>query len=66
MTIPSHFGVRLMARIKSAENANGPATERPLPDGVSCLGPKQYRARKLVDGQRLNLLASILNHALSE
>ncbi|MBS1102123.1 site-specific integrase [Gluconobacter sp. Dm-62] len=53
MTIPSHFGVRLMARIKSAENAKDPATGRPLPDGVSCRGPRQYRARKLVNGQRI-------------
>ncbi|NHN86888.1 tyrosine-type recombinase/integrase [Acetobacter musti] len=42
-----------MARTKSAENANDPATGRPLPDGVSCRGPKQYRARKLVNGQRI-------------
>jgi hypothetical protein len=42
-----------MARIKSAENAKDPATGRPLPDGVSCRGPKQYRARKLVNGQRI-------------
>lgn len=42
-----------MARIKSAENAKDPATGRPLPDGVSCRGPRQYRARKLVSGQRI-------------
>ncbi|MFT9365681.1 DUF3598 family protein [Gluconobacter cadivus] len=42
-----------MARIKSAENAKDPATGRPLPDGVSCRGPKQYRPRKLVNGQRI-------------
>lgn len=42
-----------MARIKSAENAKDPATGRPLPDDVSCRGPKQYRARKLLDGQRI-------------
>ena len=53
MTIPSHFGVRLMARIKSAENAKDPATGRPLLDGVGCRGLKQYRARKLVNGQRI-------------
>ncbi|WP_231490176.1 hypothetical protein [Gluconobacter roseus] len=42
-----------MARIKSAENAKDPATGRPLPDGVNCRGPKQYRARKPVSGQRI-------------
>ncbi|WP_254454890.1 hypothetical protein [Acetobacter estunensis] len=42
-----------MARTKSAENVNDPATGRPRPDGVSCRGPKQYRARKLVNGQRI-------------
>ncbi|WP_291366389.1 hypothetical protein [Acetobacter sp. UBA5411] len=41
------------ARTKSAENANHPATGRPLPNGVSCRDPKQYRARKLVNGQRI-------------
>ncbi len=30
-----------------------PATEKPLPDGVVCRGPSQYRARKLVNGRRV-------------
>lgn len=42
-----------MACIKSAENAKDPATGRPLPDGVSCRGPRQYRTRKLVNGQQI-------------
>lgn len=30
-----------------------PETGKPLPDGVAYRGPKQYRARKLVDGARI-------------
>lgn len=41
-----------MARIR--QNAVlDPATEKPLPDGVVCRGPSQYRARKLVNGRRV-------------
>ena len=42
-----------MARTKAAENAKDPATGRPLPQGMSYRGPMQYRARRLVDGQRV-------------
>lgn len=42
-----------MARLKSTENAKDPAAGRLLPDGVSCRGSKQYRARKIVNGQRI-------------
>ena len=42
-----------MARTKDAENALDPATGRPLPQGVACRGPHQYRARKLIDGARV-------------
>jgi len=42
-----------MARTKDAANAVDPATGRPLPQGVSCRGPHQYRARKLADGARV-------------
>ena len=41
-----------MARNKSEENSTDPATGKPLPQGVSCRGPLQYRARKRVDGTR--------------
>jgi hypothetical protein len=30
-----------------------PATGKPLPDGVAYRGPRQYRARKLVNGRRV-------------
>jgi len=40
-----------MAR-KRTEISIDPATGKPLPDGVVCRGPGQYRARKLVEGQR--------------
>ena len=43
-----------MARLKAAENAIDPATGRPLPQGVTCLGALKYRTRKLVDGKRIN------------
>ena len=43
-----------MARLKTAENATDPATGRPLPQGVTCLGAMKYRTRKLVDGKRIN------------
>ena len=42
-----------MARITSTENRLDPATGRPLPAGVSCRGPGQYRARRLIDGSRV-------------
>ncbi len=42
-----------MARTKAADNTTDPATGRPLPAGVAYRGPAQYRARKLVDGQRI-------------
>lgn len=40
-----------MARTRS-QPAIDPATSKPLPDGVTCRGPRQYRARKLVKGAR--------------
>ncbi len=43
-----------MARTKADGNDRDPATGRPLPPGVTCRGPRQYRARKLVDGKRVN------------
>lgn len=43
-----------MARLKAAENAIDPATARTLPQGVTFLGAMKYRARKLVDGKRIN------------
>ena len=43
-----------MARTKSIENSTDPATGRPLPQGVTCLGAMRYRTRKLVDGKRVN------------
>ena len=43
-----------MARAKAADNQKDPATGRDLPPGVTWRGPHQYRARKLVDGKRVN------------
>jgi integrase len=41
-----------MARTRTLPSLD-PATGKPLPDGVLCRGPGQYRARKLVNGQRV-------------
>ncbi len=41
-----------MGRIRQ-EPIIDPETGKPLPDGVSCRGPKQYRARKLIEGKRV-------------
>lgn len=41
-----------MGRSRTAETL-APATGRPLPDGITIRGPGQYRARKLVNGQRI-------------
>lgn len=41
-----------MARTKAEENAKDPATGRPLPLGVTFLGPMRYRARRLIKGSR--------------
>lgn len=42
-----------MARTKAAASSSDPFTARPLPQGVGYRRPLQYRARKLVDGQRI-------------
>lgn len=42
-----------MVRMRAEAAAKDPATGRALPPGVSCRGEMQYRARKLVDGQRV-------------
>jgi hypothetical protein len=36
-----------------SDRATDPATGRRLPDGVQYLGPKQYRAGKLLHGKRI-------------
>jgi hypothetical protein len=41
-----------MARTRSLPSLD-PTTGKPLPSGVVYRGPEQYRARKLVDGQRI-------------
>ncbi len=38
---------------KRSEQALDPATGKPLPDGITYRGPSQYRARKLIKGQRI-------------
>ena len=42
-----------MGKARQEGNANDPATGKPMPAGVTCRGPLQYRCRKMVDGARV-------------
>jgi integrase len=51
-----------MGRIRQTP-AIDPATDKPLPNGVIYRGPSQYRARKLVNGRRINQTFTSANKA---
>jgi integrase len=52
-----------MARKRSAP-ALDPTTGKPLPDGITYRGPGQYRARKLIKGQRITKTFTTVRFAL--